>query len=48
LAAYVDVATSAYRTNLCPLRSGSLSSSSKTMLDNSGESGLPCGVPSVR
>src|SRR5690554_8210184 len=38
--------SSAYRTNLCPLLSNSLSSSSSTMLDSSGLNGPPCGVPS--
>ena len=40
--------SSAYRQNLWPLRSNSLSSSSRTMFAKSGESGPPCGVPSSR
>src|SRR5690625_5701670 len=38
--------SSAYRTKLKPLDSHSLSSSSKTMLDNKGINGPPCGVRS--
>src|SRR5690606_19355666 len=39
--------SSAYRTNLCPLLSNSLSSSSSTMFESRGLNGPPCGVPSV-
>src|SRR5882672_313915 len=39
--------SSAYRTNRCPRRSNSRSSSSSTRLLSSGESGPPCGVPST-
>lgn len=42
------IMSSAYRTKLCPLRSNSLSSSSKTILDNRGDKELPCGVPFTR
>src|SRR5690625_1469467 len=38
--------SSAYRTNLFPLASNSLSSSSSTMFESSGLKGPPCGVPS--
>ncbi len=40
--------SSAYRTNLCPRFSNSLSKSSNTILDNKGDNGLPCGVPFSR
>src|ERR1700716_1686299 len=39
--------SSAYRTNRCPRRSSSRSSSSSTRLLSSGESGPPCRVPST-
>src|SRR5712691_10236368 len=39
--------SSAYRTNRCPRRVNSRSSSSSTRLDSKGESGPPCGVPST-
>ena len=41
--------SSAYRTNLCPLRSSSLSNSFSMMLLSNGLNGPPCGIPiSVR
>src|ERR1041384_6876564 len=40
--------SSAYRQNLCPRLSSSLSSSSSRMFDSNGDSGPPCGVPSLR
>ena len=41
--------SSAYRTNLCPLRSSSLSNSFSITLLSSGLNGPPCGIPtSVR
>src|SRR5437016_121544 len=39
--------SSAYRTNRCPRRSSSRSSSSSTRLLSKGESGPPCRVPST-
>src|ERR1035437_1493578 len=39
--------SSAYRQKCSPLFSSSLSSSSRTILDNNGDSGLPWGVPAV-
>jgi hypothetical protein len=40
--------SSAYRPNACPLRAISLSTSSSSTLARSGDSGPPCGVPSLR
>ena len=43
------IQSSAYRTNLCPLRSSSLSNSLSIMLLSNGLNGPPCGIPiSVR
>ncbi len=38
--------SSAYRTNRCPRRASSSSSSLSTMFESNGESGPPCGTPS--
>ena len=43
---HIIIQSSAYRTNLCPLRSSSLSSSFSMMFPHNGLNGSPCGIPS--